>query len=42
MHDPAQERDFLVIWQNLKGAQSFANMSPVAGMIEATINAFAP
>ena len=42
VHDPAQERDFVVIWQNLKGAQSFANMSPVAGMIEATINAFAP
>ncbi len=41
-HDPANDRDFVVVWQNLKGATSFANMSPVARMIEAAINGFNP
>ena len=42
VHDSAHERDFVVVWQNLKGATSFANLSLVARMIEAAINAFTP
>ncbi len=41
-HDPARQRDFVIVWQNLKGAQTFAVMSPVARMIEATISGLTP
>jgi hypothetical protein len=41
-HDASGERDFVVIWQNLKGATSFTNLSLVGRMIEATIRGFTP
>jgi hypothetical protein len=42
VHDATGERDYVVIWQNLKGATSFANLSLVGRMIETTIRGFTP